>query len=130
MNMTKREFFKRKNRGAVYGIYEDVVNRAFDVSEEYHNNIKMLRNYKSQFRMNTHMYEILERLEKDVTSSFEYCAYLRCQGLKADNYKVTPVIYDVIDMDIYKLAGATGKMRGVFYLIQYMESNELGIRSV
>ena len=130
MNITKRQFFKRKNRKLIYSIYENAVERAYELSQEYYNNVDYLQELKGKYRTNTYIWDILSALEYNSTGASYHCSATRCQHLKSTPYKVDVKAYDVINIDITKLSAANGKMRGTFNIIEELEKNDLGIRSV
>lgn len=130
MNLTKKEFFKRKNRKDIYKIYEDVIDRAYDVSEEFANKIRQLKGMKDEHRNNTYIWDILDMVEKDCTRSFEYEAFLRCNTLKKNAYIVSTAVYDTINLDIIKLSNAIGRIKETNNFIEYLKRNELGVRHI
>lgn len=130
MNITRKEFFKRKNRKRIYMAYENTVNRAYDLSESYAAKLTTLRKRKDDYRANSHIWKILNKVEQDNSSSFESCAFLRCNNLKRTAFVVSLEEYDNISLDIQKLARAIGNMDGVLSFISHLEQNELGVRSV
>ncbi len=129
MNMTKREFFRRKNRASLYNIYENAISRAYDLSERYLTKVNILRNRKNDFQTGSHIWILLNNLEKDITSSFEYYACLRCNSLKQTAFKVNMKEYDEVILDTQKLANAIGKMETMLDIVDYMERNTLKMRA-
>ena len=130
MNLTKREFFKRKNRKQLYNIYENAVENSYELSNDYFNNLETLNEYKSEFRNNTYIWDMLEAIEYNVTHSSHLCSATRCQQLKSTPYKVDALTYGILLKDINKLSAANGQMRGLFNILDYLKREELGIRSV
>lgn len=128
MVLTKREFFKRKNRKKVYDVYVDAVDRAYELSERYANKLSILRKRKDEYRTNSHIWAILNKTENDNASSFEYCAFLRCNNLKRNAFIVSIEEYDNIILDTQKLARAVGSIDGVLDFIDYLEHHNLVVR--
>lgn len=129
MNMTKSEFFKRKNRDKIYQIYKDVIYSAYEFSDKYYDCLNQIKAFKDKYRMNNYIWEMLDRVELDCSSNYEMDAYCRCQQLKEKAFYVNTVQYDVAQIDIVKFTKAIGKMEQLIDLITYLEDNELGVRS-
>lgn len=129
MNMTKKEFFKRKNRKQIYSIYEDVVDMAYELSQDYYDNVEYLQELKSKYRINTYIWDILSSLEYNSTGASYHCSATRCQQIKSNPYKVDIQTYNILSNDITKLSAANGKMRGTFNIIEELEHQELTIRA-
>jgi hypothetical protein len=130
MIMTKRQFFKRKNRKYIYSIYENIVERAYDLSQDYYNNVEYLQKLKKKYRTNTYIWDILSSVEYNSTGGTYHCSATRCQQVKSTPYKVDIRAYDVLNTDIARLSLANGKMRSVYTIVENLENNELGIRAV
>jgi hypothetical protein len=128
MIITKREFFKRKNRKCVYSIYESAVDRAYDLSERYATKLSILRKRKDEYRANSHIWKLLSNVENNNASSFEYCAFLRCNNLKRDAFVVTIDEYDKIILDIQKLACAIGNIECALDFVTTLEHDNLAVR--
>lgn len=128
MNLTKKEFFKRKNRKYIYSIYESTVDRAYELSQEYYNNVDHLQEWKRKYRTNTYIWDILSDLEYNSTGGGYHCSATRCQQIKSTPYKVDIHAYNVLITDITKLSAANGKMRGTFNILEELEHQELTIR--
>lgn len=129
MNLTKKEFFKRKNRKHIYSIYESTVDRAYELSQEYYNNVDHLQELKGKYRTNTYIWDILSNLEYNSTGASYHCSATRCQQIKSTPYKVDIQTYNILSNDITKLSAANGKMRGTFNIIEELEHQELTIRT-
>ena len=129
MNLTKRQFFKRKNRKHIYGIYEDIVERAYNISDDYYSNLDRLQEFKEKYRTNTYIWDILSVLEYNITHSAYRCSGTRCQQIKSTPYKVTIQAYDMLNTDIEKLTYANGKMISIFTMLENMEKNDLTVRT-
>ena len=129
MNLTRREFFKRKNRKNIYCIYEDVVDRAYELSQDYYNNVEYLQELKSKYRTNSYIWDILSSLEYNSTGASYHCSATRCQHIKSASYKVDVNAYNIINTDIERLSTANGKMRGTFNIIEQLEHQELTVRA-
>lgn len=128
MIITKKEFFSRKNRKQIYQVYEKAVDYAYDLSERYANKLSVLRKRKDEYRTNSHIWKILSDVESSNSSSFEYCAFLRCNNLKRTAFVVSPAEYDNIVLDAQKLSRAIGKMESTIDFIDYLEHNNLVVR--
>ena len=129
MNLTKRQFFKRKNRKHIYNIYRSTVDRAYELSQEYYNNVDYLQELKGKYRTNTYIWDILSNLEYNTTGAYHHCSATRCQHLKSTPYKVDVIAYDAVNTDIATLSAANGKMRGTFNIIEELEHQELTVRA-
>ena len=129
MNLTRRQFFKRKNRKYIYNIYQSTVDRAHEVSQEYYNNVERLQSFKNKYRTNTYIWEILSDLEYNTTGASYHCSGTRCQQVKSTPYKVDIQAYNVLINDIAKLSAANGKMRGTFNILEELEHQELTVRA-
>lgn len=129
MNLTKKQFFRRKNRKQIYSIYEDVIDRAYELSQEYYNNVGYLQELKNKYRTNTYIWGILSSLEYNSTGASYHCSATRCQHIKSTSYKVDIKAYSVINIDIARLSAANGKMRGTFNIIEQFEHQELTVRA-
>ena len=129
MTITKREFFKRKNRKNIYTIYENTVERAYDASQDYYNNLDYLQELKKKYRNNTYIWDILAALENNSTGSAYHCSATRCQQIKSTPYKVTIQAYDMLNKDIVKLSLGNGRMRCAFAIIEDLAKNELTMRA-
>ena len=130
MNMTKREFFKRKNKVIAYEVYTDTVHHAYEVADEYYMSLLELIDKKDKYRTNTHIWELLNQLYNEVTVYHITNSYYRCIMSKETPYKVRFNEYGIMYKDIQKLVECLGKIEATFNVINYLEENELGIRSV
>jgi hypothetical protein len=128
MNITKKEFFKHKNRKQVYAVYENTVNCAYDLSERYANKLSILRKRKDEYRANSHIWKILSDVESSNASFFESCAFLRCNNLKRSAFVVSLEEYDNIVLDTQKLAKAIGNIESTLDFVNYLEHNNLVVR--
>ena len=129
MNLTNRELFKRKNRKQLYNIYDNVIEKAYELSNDYFNNLETLNEHKSEFRNNTYIWDMLGALEYNVTHSAYLCSATRCQHIKSTPYKVDTLTYGVLIKDITKLSTANGQMHELFNIIEYLKTEELTIRA-
>ena len=121
MNITKREFFKRKNRKQLYNIYDDVIKKSYELSNDYFNNLETLNEYKSEFRTNTYIWDMLEALEYNVTHPAYLCSATRCQQIKSTACKVDTSTYAILIIDMNKLSAANGHMEELFNIIRGQE---------
>ena len=129
MILTKRQFFKRKTRRTLYDTYRYVVERAYDLSQDYYNNVKYLQELKGKYRTNTYIWEMLADLEYNVTGGSHHCSATRCQQVKSTPYIVDAKTYNVLNSDIMVLSIANGKMRGTFNVIEELEHKDLTVRA-
>lgn len=129
MLMTKKEFFKRKNRIRVYNQYDNMVSNLHETSDTYRKRLILLRHLQAQYRNTEHIYNIITQVLSDVTSSYETCAYEIGTMCKNSNYKVDMQLFDSLQYKIGILEASIAKMSTVENIIHYFESNELQIRS-
>lgn len=129
MNLTKKQFFKRKNRKHIYSIYEGTVDRAYELSQDYYDNVEHLQELKGKYRTNTYIWDMLSELEYNATGAGYHCSATRCQQIKSTPYKVDIQAYNILLNDITKLSAANGKMRGTFNILEELEHQELTIRA-
>lgn len=129
MNLTRKQFFKRKNRKHIYNIYESTIDTAYELSQEYYNNVDHLQELKGKYRTNTYIWDILSNLEYNSTGGIYHCSATRCQQIKSAPYTVTVNTYNVLVTDITKLSAANSKMSGTFNIIEDLEHQELTIRA-
>lgn len=130
MLISKKKFFKRKNRKAIYEVYEELVSLYNSVARSYYDNLKVIRKYKDQFKDTGHIYELICMVEEDVTwpSNINTCH----KGLVVDDinyianveyvYRYTPNYIDRLSYNI-------GKMSSLISILEYFDSNDLGVRS-
>jgi len=128
MLITKKEFFSRKNRKHVYSVYENAIDEAYELSERYSNKLNILRKRKDEYRTNSHIWKLLSKVESNNASSFESCAFLRCNNLKRTAFVVSPDEYNSVILDIQKLAKAVGNIDGILDFIDHLEHNNLVMR--
>lgn len=129
MTLTKRKFFKRKNRTKIYNVYTTAIDRACELAERYQNKVTILRSRKNDFQTGSHIWSLLDRAEKEFTSTFEHYAYLRCANLKCSAFTVNLTEYDELVQDIQKLTNAIGNISALLEVIDYLERNELKVRA-
>lgn len=129
MILNRREFFKRKNRPKIYNVYAQAVDRAYDLSERYQSKVIILRNRKREFSTGSHIWTLLDKTEKEFTSSFEHEAYLRCNSLKRNAFTVNIAEYDNIILDTQKLANAIGYISAVIDFVDYLDQKKLKVRA-
>lgn len=129
MNLTKKQFFTRKNKNQIYTIYEDAVSQAYELAEYYSKKVELLRNRIRDFQTGSHIWCWLTEIEKNQTSSFEKCAYLRCVNLKRTSFTVSLNEYEAIMLDIQKLATSVGIISSTLEFVDYLERNELKVRA-
>ena len=128
MNLTKREFFKRKNRNKVYSTYEDTINRAYDLSERYYNMVSILHSRIKGYRKDSYIWQLLNKVEHDHASLYDFCAFQRCNNIKRSAFIVNVNEYNEIILDTQKLARAIGAIDSTLEFVDYLERNELKVR--
>lgn len=124
MLISRRKFFKRKNREKIYNIYY-----AYDLSETYERVLNNLRKTKDEYRCNYHIWKILSDVEYDTTTAFQSCSFLRCNNLKRAAFLVSLQEYDSIILDTQKLARAIGNIEKTLSFVDYLENNNLVVRA-
>lgn len=129
MLISKKELFKRKNRNALYNIYEDNVNTLASLSEQFEAKLKTIRNMMNQYKSNSYIYDMLYKVADDVDSSFYNCSLYIGQLIKSSNYVVDLKGYQCLNIHNARLLRAIGKMESIIDTINYLERNELGVRS-
>lgn len=129
MNLTKKQFFARKNKNQIYTIYEDTIDQVYELAERYSKKVALLRNRIRDFQTGSHIWYWLTEIEKNQTSSFEQCAYLRCVSLKRTSFIVGLDEYEAITLDIQKLANSVGIISSALEFVDYLERNELKVRA-
>lgn len=129
MNLTERQFFARKNKDQIYNIYENTVGQAYELAERYAKKVELLRNRIRDFQTGSHIWYWLTEIEKNQTSSFEQCAYLRCVNLKRTSFIVSLNEYEATILDIQKLANSVGIISSALEFVDYLERNELKVRA-
>jgi hypothetical protein len=127
MNMTKRAFFRKKNMTNAYSIYENVLDRAHDMSSDYYYELKRLRESKDEHRAAPHIWNLLSEIEYEITTAAHEESYIRCQMLSSKGYLVDLAQYRIINFDIVKLTAAANKIRDVLAVVEYLERKELDI---
>lgn len=128
--MTKRELSKRKNKSTIYTIYENNIEHAYSLAEAFSKDLQQLSELRDKYRTNTYMWELVDKVFHKVAGVWFMTAYNRCIMLKEDAYKVSLREYNLLANDIDKLSYARGKINSVISLINYLEENNLGIRSI
>lgn len=129
MNLTEKQFFTRKNKDQIYTIYENTVGQAYELAERYSKKVELLRNRIRDFQTGSHIWYWLTEIEKNQTSSFEQCAYLRCVNLKRTSFIVSLNEYEATILDIQKLANSVGIISSALKFVDYLERNELKVRA-
>lgn len=127
MNMTKRAFFRKKNMTNAYTIYENVLDRAHDISSDYYYELKRLRESKDAHRAAPYIWDLLSEIEYELTTAAHEESYIRCQMLSSKGYLVDLAQYRIINIDIVKLTAAINKIRGVLAVVEYLERKELDL---
>ena len=129
MNLTEKQFFTRKNKDQIYTIYENTVGQAYELAERYSKKVELLRNRIRDFQTGSNIWYWLTEIEKNQTSSFEQCAYLRCVNLKRTAFTVSLNEYEAITLDVQKLATSVGIISSALEFVDYLEQNELKVRA-
>lgn len=130
MLITKREFFKRKNRNTLYHIYEGAVNDFASITEQFNGKLNTIRNLKNQYRNSEHIYHLLDAMENDMSSSFYRCTFYEGQLIKSSNFIADMKIYQSLNTHISRLTRGVGVMESLINTLTYLERNELGVRSI
>lgn len=130
MLISKKELFKRKNRNSLYLIYEDSVNALASLAEQFEAKLGTIRNMMNQYKNNNYIYDILCKVADDMDSSFYNCSLYIGQLIKSSNYIVDLKVYQYLDNYNARLLRAIGKMESIIDTVNYLERNELGVRSI
>lgn len=129
MLISKKEFFKRKNRNTIYHIYENSVNVLASVTEQFNGKLNTIRNMKNQYKNSEHIYHLLDAMENDMSDSFHSCAFYHGQLIKSSNFIADIKVYQCLHNYIARLERGIGTMGALIDTITYLERNELGVRS-
>lgn len=130
MLISKKELFKRKNRNTLYHIYENSANTLASLSEQFEAKLRTIRDMMNQYKNNSYIYDMLRKVADDVDSSFYRCSLYIGQLIKSSNYIVDSKAYQCLDIHNARLLKAIGKMESTIDTINYLERNELGVRSI
>ena len=130
MLISKKELFKRKNRSTLYHIYEDVVNTLASITEQFNGKLNTIRNMKNQYKNSEHIYHLLDAMENDMSDSFHSCAFYHGQLIKSSNFIADIKVYQYLHNYILRLERGIGTMGALIDTINYLERNELGVRSI
>ena len=130
MLISKKELFKRKNRNTLYQIYEDNVNTLASLAERFEGKLKTIRELKHQYRNSEHIYNLLSKMESNMDCSFYNCPFYEGQLIKSSSYVVDVDVYRTLPELIIRLRSAIGEMDSLIDTINYLERNELGVRSI
>lgn len=130
MLISKKELFKRKNRNTLYHIYENSANTLASLAEQFESKLKTIRNLKNQYKNNSYIYDMLCKVEDDMDTSFYNCSLYIGQLIKSSNYIVDLKVCQCLGTDNARLLRAIGKMESVIDIVNYLERNELGVRSI
>lgn len=129
MLISKKKLFKRKNHNSLYLVYEDSVNALASLAEQFEAKLKTIRNMMNQYKSNSYIYDMLRKVADDMDSSFYNCSLYMGQLIKSSNYIVDLKVYQYLDNYNARLLRAIGKMDSIIDTINYLERNELGVRS-
>ena len=130
MLISNKELFKRKNRNTLYQIYEDNVNTLASLAERFEGKLKTIRELKHQYRNSEHIYNLLSKMESNMDCSFYNCPFYEGQLIKSSSYFVDVDVYRTLPELIIRLRSAIGEMDSLIDTINYLERNELGVRSI
>ena len=130
MLISKKELFKRKNRNTLYNIYESSTTTLTSLAEQFEAKLRTIRNLKNQYKNNSYIYDMLCKVEDNMDSSFYNCSLSIGQLIKSSNYIVDLKAYQRLGNDNARLLRAIGKMESIIDTINYLERNELGVRSI
>lgn len=129
MLMTKKEFFKRKNRNKVYNQYDNMVSNLHEISNTYKNKVANLRALQQNYRTTEHIYNIITEVLNNVTTSYETCAYEVGTMCKDSNYKVDMDLFAFLQYKIGILEASIARISTVETIVNYFERNDLQVRS-
>ena len=130
MLISKKELFKRKNRNTLYQMYENEVHTLASLAERFEGKLKTIRELKHQYRNSEHIYDMLSNMESNMNCHFYNCAFYEGKAVDSINYIVDVDVYSSIPELILRLMGAIGEMNSLIDTINYLERNELGLRSI
>lgn len=130
MLIKKKELFKRKNRIRLYHMYENAVDTLAAVTEQFESKLKAIRKFESQYKNSEHIYNMLYRMDENMSDSFNACAFYKGQLIKSTPFTVNMDVYENIHSYIATLLRGIGNMECLIDTITYMEMNELGVRSI
>lgn len=130
MLISKKELFKRKNRTTLYHMYENSANTLASLAEQFETKLRTIRDMMNQYKNNNYIYDMLRKVADDMDSSFYRCSLYIGQLIKSSNYFVDLRVYQCLDTHNARLLGAIGKMESIIDTINYLERNELGVRSI
>lgn len=130
MLISKKELFKRKNHNTLYHMYENSANTLATLAEQFEAKLKSVRKYKDQYKNSEHMFDIISKLENDMDSSFYNVAVYEGQLIKSSHYVADINVYQCLDNYNARLLRGIGMMDNLINTINYLEMNELGIRSI
>ena len=130
MLITKKELFKRKNRTTLYHMYENSANTLAVLAEQFEAKLRTIRSMMNQYKNNSYIYDMLSKVANDMDSSFCNCSLYTGQLIKSSNYVVDLKAYQCLDAHHARLSRAIGKMESVIDIINYLERNELRVRSI
>lgn len=129
MLIKKRKLFKRKNRSTLYHMYENEVHTLASLAERFEGKLKTIRELKHKYKNSEHIYNLLSKMESNMNCSFYNCAFYEGQLIKSSSYIVDVNVYQSLPELIIRLIGAIGEMNSLIDTINYLERNELGVRS-
>ena len=129
MLMTKKEFFKRKNRNKVYNQYDCMVSNLYELSNTYKRKVMNLRALQQNYRTTEHIYNIITEILNDVTCSVETCAYEIGTMCRNSNYKIDMDLFTSLQYKIGILEASIARISTVETIVNYFERNELQVRS-
>lgn len=130
MVIKKKEFFKRKNRNTIYNTYQKSIHTLNSLAEQFEAKLKYIRNYKDQYKNSEHIYDMLCKLESDMDSSFYLVALYEGQLIKSSHYIADINVYQYLDNYSIRLLRGIGMMDNLINTIEYLERNNLGVRSI
>ena len=111
-------------------MYENSANTLASLAEQFEAKLRTIRNIMNQYKNNSYIYDILCKVEDDMDSSFYNCSLYIGQLIKSSNYIVDLKAYQCLDTHILRLLRAIGKMESIIDTVNYLERNDLGVRSI
>lgn len=125
--MTKRQFFKRKNRDNVYRIYKQQFESVQNYAGVYLAKLGAVKALMDSHKNNTHLYEFLKSVVDCVdTYAITSTAYLY-DGMKFNGIDDSMRIYNSLISASYKLSHSIGRLNTAIELVTTLDKKDLSI---
>lgn len=125
--MTKRQFFKRKNRDNVYRIYKQQFDSVQNDASVYLAKLGVVKGLMNSYRNDTHLYEFLKSVVDSVdTYAITSTAYLY-DGMKFNGIDDSMRIYNSLIIASYRLSHSIGKLNAAIELVNILDKKDLSI---